>query len=571
MGFQQGLSGLNATSKNLEIIGNNVANANTYGSKVARAEFNDVYAAALSGAGTQPIGIGTNLAAVAQQFTQGNITTTSNPMDLAINGAGFFQVKDGNNPPTYTRNGQFKVDRSGYIVNNSGAQLMGYPADGQGRIQPGQASAIQLPTGGIDPNPTQSVRLEMNLDARLATTNPAIVARESAQSSADDLSTLATRSVTSSNVALSSMTAALPVTTLTTAAVTAFTTARDDAAAAAAAAATAAAGYGSANQVTATASAVTAQTTATAAKSSAQAALIAIDAALAVDPANASLITARTTMQDAATQADAVLAQANMHVAAVGAVPSAQTGAQISFSDADTYNNATSLTLFDAKGQEVALTYYFQKAGTDVWNVYATANKTTVAGTNALPQPIATLRFSSDGGTVISPNGTVPFNVPPSTNAAGAETMAITGIQLDLSDASQFGSAFGVTDMSQDGFAAGQLTSIAIEANGIISARYSNGQSRPAGQIEVATFRNPQGLQPIGDNGWASSFASGDAVVGVPGDGNLGVLQAGALEESNVDITAELVNMITAQRIYQANAQSIKTIDQVMQTIVNLR
>ena len=128
-----------------------------------------------------------------------------------------------------------------------------------------------------------------------------------------------------------------------------------------------------------------------------------------------------------------------------------------------------------------------------------------------------------------------------------------------------------INPAARDAEASGQLTSITVEANGIISARYSNGMSRSAGQIEIATFRNPQGLQPIGDNGWARTFASGDPVVGVPGDGNLGVLQAGALEESNVDITGELVNMITAQRIYQANAQSIKTIDQVMQTIVNLR
>jgi flagellar hook protein FlgE len=217
------------------------------------------------------------------------------------------------------------------------------------------------------------------------------------------------------------------------------------------------------------------------------------------------------------------------------------------------------------------VTYYFQKAGTDTWNVYATANRASVAGTDALPQPVATLQFSADGSSVVSPSGTVTMNVPASTNAAGAETMAITGIELNVMGATQYGSGFGVTDMNQDGFSAGLLTAIAIEPNGIVSARYSNGQSRPAGQIEIATFRNPQGLQPIGDNGWARSYTSGDPVVGVPGDGNLGVLQAGALEESNVDITGELVNMITAQRIYQANAQSIKTIDQVLQTIVNLR
>ena len=571
MSFQQGLSGLNATSKNLEVIGNNIANANTAGSKVSRAEFSDVYAAALGGGGGSTIGIGTNLAAVAQQFTQGNITTTSNPMDLAINGAGFFQVTDGMSPITYTRNGQFKQDREGYIVNNSGQRLMGYPADGLGQIQPGQASAIQLPTGGIDPNPTGIIELEMNLDARLATTNPAAVARNTAQTSADDTSTQAGTSLTASNAALSAMTAVAPVTALSTAALTAFTAARDAASTASSAAATAASAYGNASQTTATSNAAAAQTAAAAASTAAQTALVAIDAALAADPANATLIAARTAMQDAVTKAETASQQAGVHVAAVSAAPGAQAGAQINFTDADTYNNATSLTVFDAKGQEVAVTYYFQKAGTDTWNVYATANKTTVNGTDALPQPVATLQFSSDGSTLVSPNGPVQFNIPASRNAAGAETMAITGIELNLADATQYGSSFGVTDVMQDGFAAGLLTSIAVESNGIVSARYSNGQSRPAGQIEIATFRNPQGLQPIGDNGWARSFSSGDPVVGVPGDGNLGVLQAGALEESNVDITGELVNMITAQRIYQANAQSIKTIDQVLQTIVNLR
>jgi flagellar hook protein FlgE len=420
MSFQQGLSGLNATSKNLEVIGNNIANANTFGAKVSRAEFSDVYAAALSGASATSTGIGTNLAAVAQQFTQGNITTTQNAMDLAINGAGFFQVSDGKSPVTYTRNGQFKIDRDGYLVNNSLQRLMGYPANGQGQIQPGQATPLQMPTGGIAPNATSRIGLEMNLDSRQGVTAPTA-------------------------------------------------------------------------------------------------------------------------------------------------------GAQISFNDASTYNNATSLTVHDAKGQEVAMTCYFQKSGTDAWNLFATANGSTVLGTDSAPLPLAQIQFSPDGSAPLSPSGPVLLDIPASTNAAGAETMAITGVSLDLSGATQYGSSFGVTDMSQDGSSAGQLTAIAIEPNGIVSARYSNGQSRPAGQIEIATFRNAQGLQPIGDNGWARSYASGDPVVGVPGDGNLGVLQAGALEESNVDLTGELVSMITAQRIYQANAQTIKTQDQVLQTLVNLR
>ena len=420
MSFQQGLSGLNATSKNLQVIGNNIANANTFGTKVSRAEFADMYASALNGAGASSVGIGTKLASVAQQFTQGNIKTTENPMDLSINGAGFFQVGDGTSPITYTRNGQFKVDRDGFVVNNANLRLMGYAADGEGQIQPGLAVPLQLPTGGVAPRTTSGMEFELNLDSRADVTTPAA-------------------------------------------------------------------------------------------------------------------------------------------------------GAAIDFNDADTYNNATSLTVYDVQGREVALTYYFQKSGEGTWNVFATANGTTVAGSDGDPQPVTTLTFAADGSAPTDPAGPITIDIPGTTTASGSLTLPIAGVELDLTAATQFGSPFGVTDVQQDGFAAGQLTAIVVENNGIIMARYSNGQSRPAGQIEIANFRNPQGLQPLGDNQWARTFASGDAVVGVPGDGNLGSLQAGALEESNIDLTGELVNMIVAQRIYQANAQTIKTQDQVLQTLVNLR
>jgi len=419
MSFQQGLSGLNASSKNLEVIGNNVANANTIGAKASRAEFADVYASALNGAGTTTVGIGVNLAAVTQQFTQGNITTTDNPLDLAINGNGFFEVTNGIQT-LYTRNGQFQANKDGYIVNSAGLQLMGYPADDQGVIQPGAARALQLPTGGVDPNVTTEVNVEMNLDSRLATTLPA-------------------------------------------------------------------------------------------------------------------------------------------------------SGAQIDFNDAATYNNATSISVYDAKGQDVAVTYYFQKSATDSWNVYATANGVTLAGTAAAPLPVTSISFPSDGSAPTAPTGPVSITIPATTNSAGAATLAIPGVQLDLTKATQFGSPFGVTDMSQDGYAAGKLASLSIESSGIVMATYSNGQSKPAGQIELATFRNPQGLSPQGGNVWARTFASGDPTVGTPSTGNMGALQASALEESNVDLTGELVDMITAQRVYQANAQTIKTQDAVLQTLVNLR
>ena len=416
MSFQQGLSGLNAASKNLEVIGNNVANANTVGSKASRAEFGDMYASAINGTA---IGIGVNLQAVTQQFTQGNITTTESPLDLAINGNGFFEVSNGGQT-LYTRNGQFQANKDGFITSDTGLKLVGYPAAKDGTIQPGAAGPIQLPTAGVDPNPTGKVTIEMNLDSRKATT-------------------------------------------------------------------------------------------------------------------------------------------------LVAATP------QIDFTNAKTYNDATSVTVFDAKGQDVALTYYFQKSATDTWNVYATANGTSV-NVDALgnPLPVTSISFPSNGGTPTSPLGNVSMTIPGTTNAAGATTLPIT-TDLNLTGATQFGSSFGVTSMVQDGYAAGQLTSVSVEKSGIVMATYSNGQAKPAGQVELAIFRNPQGLSPLGGNLWARSYASGDPTVGTPTSGNFGTLQAGSLEESNTDLTGELVNMITAQRVYQANAQTVKTQDQVLQTLVNLR
>ena len=418
MSFQQGLSGLNASSKNLEVIGNNVANANTIGAKGSRAEFGDMYAAAING---RSIGIGVNLQAVTQQFTQGNITTTSSPLDLAINGNGFFEVSNPAGQTLYTRDGQFQANKDGFITNSAGLKLVGYPAANDGTIQPGAAVPLQLPTAGVSPNVTANISIEMNLDSRKATTLPA-------------------------------------------------------------------------------------------------------------------------------------------------ATP------QIDFGDAKTYNDATSVTVFDAKGQDVALTYYFQKSATDTWNVYATANGTSVNVDGAgNPLPVTTINFPPNGGAPTAPLGAVAMNIPGTTNAAGAATMPIANVALNLTGATQFGSGFGVTSMTQDGYAAGQLTGVTIEKSGVVMATYSNGQSKAAGQLELATFRNPQGLTPLGGNLWARSFESGDPTVGTPSSGNIGALQAGALEESNVDLTGELVNMITAQRVYQANAQTIKTQDQVLQTLVNLR
>jgi flagellar hook protein FlgE len=267
---------------------------------------------------------------------------------------------------------------------------------------------------------------------------------------------------------------------------------------------------------------------------------------------------------------------------------SAASPGSITLDDPSTYNNATSMTAYDAKGQPVAVTLYFQKQddaadGSTTWNVFATANGTPfdleAADANGNPTaPLTTITYASTGGKPIAIGGNpidpatpLTIDIPAGVAATGGTTLPIPGVVFDLSDSTENGSSFGVTSLVQDGYAPGQLTGVSINGTGIVQANYSNGQSKPAGQVELANFRNPQGLQPLGGNVWARTAGSGDPVVGVPSNGNMGALQSGSLESSNVDLTGQLVEMVTAQRNYQANAQSIKTQDQIMQTIVNLR
>ena len=409
MSFQQGLSGLNAASKNLDVIGNNVANANTVGAKVARAEFADMYAASLYGTASNAVGIGTQVAAVAQQFTQGDISATSNPLDVAINGPGFFRMSQGG-VTEYTRNGQFKMDKDGYLINAQGARLTGFQADATGNIAIGAPSDIRLTMGDIAPKVTTEAALQLNLDSR----------------------------------------------------------------------------------------------------------------------------------------------------STVPTVPFA-------VADPRSYSGATTVSTFDSLGREHSVALYFAKSPTvapgaaATWNLYGTAD-----GASMTPSPLGSLSFDTRGA--LMAGSPLSISVPVGADAGGTQPVA-----LDLSRLTQFGSAFGVTELTQNGYASGRLAGFAIGSDGVVQARYSNGQSRPQAQVALANFVNAQGLAPLGGNAWAETATSGQPLVGAPGSGNLGLLQSGAVENSNIDLTAELVNMITAQRVYQANAQTIRTQDQVMQTLVNLR
>jgi flagellar hook protein FlgE len=412
MGFAVGLSGLDAAQKDLDVTGNNIANASTVGFKDARAQFADVFASSLAGAGAGQIGVGTQLSSVAQQFTQGNITTTNNALDIAINGQGFFRMDD-NGAIRFTRNGEFRFDDQGFIVNDRGLKLTGFGVNAAGNIVPAAPTPIQISFADIAPKTTTQFQLGMNFDSRQTP----------------------------------------PATAL-------------------------------------------------------------------FDP-----------------------------------------------TDPTSFNFSTAGDVFDTLGNSHVFTTYFVKTATaGQWQMYATVDGVTPSTVNlgggaGVP---ATLNFNNVGALTTAMPLTASMPV-----ATGAVTPLV--FTTDLTGSTQFGSAFGVNNLTQDGFASGHLAGFNISSDGTIVGSYTNGQNRTLGQVVLASFRNPQGLAALGNNLFSETGDSGLPIVGAPGTGAEGVLQSSALEDSNVDLTQELVNLITAQRVYQANAQTIKTQDTVLQTLVNLQ
>ena len=415
MSLQQGLSGLDAAAASLDVIGNNVANASTVGFKRANANFADVYAASLGIVGAAQIGIGVSVGAIQQQFTQGNLTTTDNALDLAVNGGGFFRMSD-DGAISYSRNGQFHVDNQGYIINDQKLRLTGYPVSVTGAVIPANPVELKLSASQIPPRATSDplsgdVTAALNLDAN----------------------------------------ASVPVL------------------------------------------------------------------------------------------------------------------APFDYTNPSTYNFSTALTVFDTLGVAHNLTtYYVLNTPTPPtggeWTVHATLD-------DANPQTLAgNMVFDTSGALSSTPTYTLP-SWPLST---GALTPWSPGV-IDFAGTTQYGSASTVDRLTQGGYATGSLVGIGVLSDGLVQGRYSNGQTRSMGQVVLATFADPNGLLNLGNNQWSATSASGSELIGAPASGSRGVIQSAAVEDSNVDLTRELVAMITAQRNYQANAQTIKTQDEIMQTLINLR
>ncbi|MCM0612287.1 flagellar hook protein FlgE [Marinobacter sediminum] len=635
MAFNTGLSGLRAASVDLDVTGNNIANASTVGFKGSKAQFGDLYASGFLGAGSSPVGDGVRVQDVKQSFGQGNISFTDSGLDMAISGDGFFVLNNGGEI-RYSRAGQFGIDKEGYVVNNQNMRVQGFTADDNGNLS-GIRGDLQIATDNLAPRRTTSLLSDLNLDSRETVLETRV----------RDIGPLAFADIQGEqfDVQYNDGTADYSVD------LTAATTARE-----AAAAINDAQGMSASATTTATFDGATPLdnsfitnagptnfsfslsvngsplTIDTSNISSLQDLVDSINnssetaiSASAVDDGSGSNDVLRvihnqgetleysfgdgTTTAGPTTVLGEVNATADRSVASVTAV-TADNDFETAFLaspiritnefnplDQRTYNHATSTSIYDSLGNSHELTQFFVKEpapgngiGVSEWSIYVQIDGEMVAGTDTTPY---TARFNQDGdlqsingdpaGDIVvsdwipkdedgQPNGA---DGPPATGTPVVtpipEPPTSSAFVIGLSDTTQYGAAFGVNNQRQNGYTTGRLSGLDVSDQGVLFARYTNGQSQSLGQVALASFNNTNGLSPVGDTSWVETFESGQPIVGAPDTGTLGSIKASSVEESNVDLSAELVNLIIAQRNYQANAKTIETSDAVTQTIINLR
>lgn len=403
--FGTALSGLRASSDALSVTGHNIANANTTAFKAGAITFSDVMlnTIGLNGANAPlQIGNGVSVAAISRDFSQGNLTTAGTPTNMAIQGNGYFVMKDLQGNQSFTRAGDFILDKNGFLVGPGGQRVQGYTAV-DGKI-PDDASlnALQVPIGEtINPKITAETTMRMNLNA--------------------------------------------------------------------------------------------------------------------TDPVDTKF--------------------------------------------------TASVQVYDSLGVAHALNLVYTKTADLSYSVDATLDG------NAATIAPAAVTFDSDGKLTAPAAGT-PLVVTPDQTQLGGATLPTINVNMYQPDGTpnltNFSSPSGVSSTSQDGFAAGIISGILTDKTGTLTAVFSNGQTRPIGQVALATFNSEDGLKAQGGNLFSEAIGSGPASIGRPGSSGRGDVVGQALEQSNVDIATEFTNLIVAQRSYQANSRVITTFNQALQDLLQI-
>jgi flagellar hook protein FlgE len=513
--FSIPLSGLDASSTELSIIANNLANLNTVGFKSQRTLFQDLFYQQIgTGGDGNPIqeGVGVSVSGIDSDLTQGSIQSSGVPTDVAIQGNGYF-VTDKAGEALYTRAGNFSIASDGELLTQDGASVQGFPAANGVVNANATIGPLTIATGATNPpKSTSNVELTLNLDSGSAL--PVTAASQQ------------------TGTGIPAGTALTGGTTL------AFTD--------------------GINPFTFTAAAANTDTLAT------------LVTAINANPNYSASLTGNSLVITAANGSPITFTANSLTDKATGALtetfaPSGTPAPGGSFS--------TSVAVHDSLGASHVLTYNFTKTGPNAWS-YAITIPAADVGSSGAPVTVkaGTLAFNGSGQ-LVAPAADVT-GITIAGLADGASNLTFNWNVLDANGGgllTQVAGPSATSTTQQDGFSSGSLVSYLIEADGTIQGTFSNGQTSALGQIALASFTNEQGLIRNGSNEFLASLSSGQANVGAPGTGGRGTLSGGALEQSNVDIATQFAQLIIAERSYQANAKSVTTFDEVTQTAINLK
>ncbi|UTW10057.1 flagellar hook protein FlgE [Marinobacterium rhizophilum] len=625
-GFNTAITGLKSASTDLDVTGNNIANSSTVGFKGSRTEFADIYATAVVGAGSSnTAGSGVTVSDIAQDFSAGTIEFTNNNLDLAINGSGFFQLDNGQGSVTYTRAGAFELDKDGNIVSKDGKNLQGYGIDDQGNLLPvGNLAVTQKES---PPNATNSIDLSVNIDSRADATKLLTPYSKDEPSSFTYSTTVRTfDSLGNEHTIKLNMVEQPPVREVQTlefdalpnsVTISGYTFDPSDGISAAESDALIAADPRIAGiSVSGTNLVVRMNASATDIKelqvvnndggvnftgiSSAQLAAneahtyalaagplaadsvveiggveIALDSGMTQDQMGAALASRQGAIKEINPDVESVIYDANNGelIVTFKAASGDIADGLLAVSDPDGVMGAPTVTPGDNSFQGVYQMYAYLNGEelldigkvVDPGDAGFASQQTEVGPVLITFDPTSGLLNSINGQQFLA-GGSVPGITIAGADPANAETE----IRLDLSNTTQFASTSIVKTQSQDGYTKGDLVGVSFGGNGEMIASFSNGQNQQLGVVAIATFENQAGLRSSGGTEWTATLDSGAAIVNPPGAGLSGSLRSAALEQSNVDLSAELVNLIEAQRNFQANSKTLETLNTVTQTILQI-
>ncbi|RMN35965.1 flagellar hook-basal body complex protein [Pseudomonas coronafaciens] len=579
MSFNTAISGIHAANKRLEVAGNNIANVGTLGFKSSRAQFSALYSSAQLGNGNNAVGDGVRLAAVQQNFNQGEtVISSGNALDMRIQGNGFFVVSD-QGSLAYTRAGAFLKDAANFVVDSDGGRLQGYAANDKGEIISGIRTDLQIDTSNVAARATTRVSENINLDSSLPSlsrlpvfdpANPATYTR------------VAGRTIQDVGI--------VPVQAADHELKQYFVKTED-------------------NQWTMH---------------------VLVDGRNPLDPDSVTPLQVRVelkpdgslsysdnnqhirkisdtefALQDwvPARQVNGVwMASGSLNGGTVS-LPLEEAGVSVldptdsvmsrsvpdfDASDLNTYSRMFGNQIFDSQGNMHELKQYFVKDGTNSWRMHVLIDDRNPQQPESKAPLTANIVFDTHGsvvsltgstgldssnGNLLQLTGWSPAMVASpgterehwiSNGAAGSAN----GMTIDFTNLLQHNAASSRSSAYVDGHSAGELKSLDVGRDGILRAGFTNGMNKDIGQVMLASFANPYGLQPRSDTRWAATADSGVADYDVPGIGTLGSIISGGLEGSNVVLADELIALIQAQTAYQANSKAISTEVTLMQTLI---